>query len=102
AMGAVARLRAGGGPEFIECRTYRWREHVGPNEDFDQGYRARDDLQPWLKDDPVETVGAALAATQRACIDSEIEAEVAAAIAFAEASAFPPLERLATNVFAGE
>src|SRR5262249_12706495 len=35
----VARIRRGEGPAFVECRTYRWREHVGPNEDFDAGYR---------------------------------------------------------------
>ncbi|MCP4711377.1 MAG: thiamine pyrophosphate-dependent dehydrogenase E1 component subunit alpha, partial [Planctomycetes bacterium] len=35
-------LRSGQmGPVFLECMTARWREHVGPNEDFDFGYRAR-------------------------------------------------------------
>src|SRR5881397_3734437 len=35
---AVARARAGDGPTFIEAKTYRWREHVGPN--FDVEVRA--------------------------------------------------------------
>ena len=34
------------GPAFIECLTYRWREHVGPNEDFDAGYRGAAELEP--------------------------------------------------------
>jgi TPP-dependent pyruvate/acetoin dehydrogenase alpha subunit len=102
AADAVDRLRRGEGPVFIECRTYRWREHVGPNEDFDQGYRARDDLSPWLKDDQVEYVGGMLLDERRAVIDAAIERELEDAVAFAEASPFPPLEMLHTNVFAGE
>lgn len=98
---AVARARRGEGPSFIECQTYRWREHVGPNEDFDQGYRARDDMHPWLKNDQVEQLGAMISAERRAAIDSEIETEIADAVEFAEASPFPPREALYTNVFAG-
>lgn len=102
AAGAVARMRRGEGPSFIECLTYRWREHVGPNEDFDQGYRACDDLHPWLKDDQVEKVGQMLPDELRAKLDSEIELEIEDAIAFAESSPFPAVEMLYTNVFAGQ
>lgn len=99
---AVARLRAGEGPIFIECQTYRWREHVGPNEDFDAGYRAHDDFEPWLKDDQVERVGAAIAPPRRAEIDADVEREIASAIEFAESSPFPQPEALYSNVFAGQ
>src|SRR5262249_21903355 len=37
AEAAVAAIRAGEGPQFLECVVYRSLEHVGPNEDFDQG-----------------------------------------------------------------
>jgi TPP-dependent pyruvate/acetoin dehydrogenase alpha subunit len=99
---AVARIRSGEGPAFIECRTYRWREHVGPNEDFDAGYRPRADLDPWLQHDPVDTIGARLEAGHRAAIDASIEQQIADAIDFAEASPFPEPEALYANVFAGE
>ena len=34
------QLRRGkSGPCFFECMTYRWKEHVGPGEDYDLGYR---------------------------------------------------------------
>lgn len=102
AAAAVERLRRSEGPVFIECRTYRWREHVGPNEDFDQGYRRREDLHPWIKDDQVERVGAMLPTEQRAQVDAAIERDIADAVAFAESSPFPTLEALYTNVFAGE
>jgi len=98
----VARLRAGDGPAFLECRTYRWREHVGPGEDFDAGYRERSELEPWIEDDQVERVGAMLPRQQRSRIDAEIEREIAAAVAFAEASPFPEVGELSSNVFAGE
>jgi TPP-dependent pyruvate/acetoin dehydrogenase alpha subunit len=101
AVDAVDRMRSGGGPVFIECRTYRWREHVGPNEDFDQGYRAQDDLQPWVEDDQVQHVGRMISNERRADIDAEIELAIRDAVAFAEASPFPNTDTLYTNVFAG-
>jgi pyruvate dehydrogenase E1 component alpha subunit len=97
----VARIRRGEGPAFIECRTYRWREHVGPNEDFDAGYRNRADMVPWVDDDQVPKIGAMLPPARRAALDDEIEREIAAAISFAETSPFPAAEALYTNVFAG-
>ena len=101
AVDAIDRMRSGGGPVFIECRTYRWREHVGPNEDFDQGYRAHDDLHPWLEDDQVQHVGRMIADERRIEIDAEIELAIRDAVAFAEASPFPHTDTLYTNVFAG-
>jgi TPP-dependent pyruvate/acetoin dehydrogenase alpha subunit len=35
----VARIRSGAGPWFLEVLTYRWKEHVGPGEDYHLGYR---------------------------------------------------------------
>jgi TPP-dependent pyruvate/acetoin dehydrogenase alpha subunit len=97
---SIAGIRRGLGPVFIECRTYRWREHVGPNEDFDQGYRAREELHPWQRNDQVEQIGEMIDANRRATIDAEIERDIADAVAFAESSPFPNREALDTNVFA--
>jgi len=100
AAAAVARIRAGGGPELLECLTCRWREHVGPNEDFDQGYRDRAAAEPWFARDPVAITGALLPDAVRAAIDRAVEAEIAAALAFAEASPFPGADELTRHVFA--
>lgn len=98
---AVEAMRTGtSGPVFIECQTYRWREHVGPNEDFDAGYRPRSDLEPWQANDQVEIIGKRLPQERRIAIDAEIERELKDAIAFAESSPFPSLEALNTHVFA--
>jgi len=50
---AVERARAGGGPSFFECRTFRWRGHVGASYDLDVGVKRRPELAEWIKKDPI-------------------------------------------------
>lgn len=102
ALNAVRRLRSGVGPIFIECRTYRWCEHVGPNSDFDAGYRSSAELEPWRKSDQVERLATLIAPEKRAVIDAGVEQDINQAIRFAEASPFPAAGALYANVFAGE
>jgi TPP-dependent pyruvate/acetoin dehydrogenase alpha subunit len=98
---AVAEIRRGGGPRFLEVLTYRWKEHVGPREDFDAGYRSRREAEPWLAGDEVARVGARLAADARARIEAAVEAEIRDAFAFAEASPVPDAAELTTDVVEG-
>lgn len=51
----VERLRSGEGPYFLECMTYRWREHVGPHFDHDlkRTYRSREEVEGWMARCPV-------------------------------------------------
>jgi pyruvate dehydrogenase E1 component alpha subunit len=97
---AIAPMRNGAGPAFLECHTYRWREHVGPCEDYDAGYRTREELRVWQERDAVEAVGRLIDPGIRLGIDREIEEEIAAAFAFAESSAFPDPSELCTHVYA--
>ena len=53
AENAIARARAGHGPSFIECSTYRVLEHCGPNVDYDLGHRTPEQAQTWLDNDPL-------------------------------------------------
>jgi len=99
---AVAALRRGEGPAFIECRTYRWLEHVGPNEDFDAGYRASAEREPWVQSDQLIKIGVLITDARRSALDDEVEDEIRDAIAFAESSPFPDTSALYTNVFAAE
>ncbi len=97
---AVAALRAGGpGPYFFECMTYRWKEHVGPNEDYQLGYRSRTEAQPWMEMDQVPRIGALVDAAVRAPMEAAIEAEITEAFAFAESSPFPAPAELYTAVY---
>jgi len=98
---AIAGMRSGEqGPAFLECHTYRWREHVGPAEDYDAGYRGRDELVPWQERDQVQRMVARIDASERACIDAEIELAIVKAFEFAEESEFPGSEDLYRHVFA--
>ena len=100
AQAVSAMRRAPHGPAFLECATYRWHEHVGPNEDFDAGYRSRDEARIWFENDPVVSAGRTLSAATRSKIDSAIEAEIEDAVRYAEASPFPETSELATHVYA--
>ncbi|MBS0546260.1 MAG: thiamine pyrophosphate-dependent dehydrogenase E1 component subunit alpha [Proteobacteria bacterium] len=97
---AVAKIRSGGGPQFVELATYRWREHCGPLFDNDIGYRTVEEFEDWKARDPiaaftarlfaVKTIDDKWLAAEGAAIDGEIEA----AFRFAEQSPFPePSER---------
>lgn len=96
---AVDEIRAGGGPRFIECMTYRWRDHVGPEEDRRWKYRSDAELDEWIKRDEVARIGGMLCSDARRAIEREVDAEIAEAFAFAEKSSFPSPAELGTNVF---
>jgi TPP-dependent pyruvate/acetoin dehydrogenase alpha subunit len=97
---AVApKVRAGGGPHFMEVMTYRWREHVGPGCDFHLGFRAETEAAPWLEADQVVRLAGMVGAGRGEQIRAEVEAEVAAALAFGEESPEPDAAELYTDVF---
>ena len=100
AEAAVSEIRAGSGPKFIECLTYRWKEHVGPNEDFQVGYRPAEEREPWKGRDPVMVLGAQLGNERRVALDEEIEAEIREAFTCAESDPFPEGDELEQFVFA--
>jgi len=96
---AVEAARRGEGPFFLECLTYRWREHVGPGEDFHLGYRTREEAEPWFQNDQVRRMGSLVAPARREEIEREVEEEIREAIRFAEESPFPEAPELYTDVF---
>jgi TPP-dependent pyruvate/acetoin dehydrogenase alpha subunit len=97
---AVERMKDGGeGPYFFECQTYRWREHVGPSEDYAAGHRTREEAEPWIANDQVARVGGMLDADTRSRIECKVEKEIAAAFEFAENSPFPDEGELYRDVY---
>lgn len=50
---AIESMRTTGGPAFLRVKTMRYKEHVGPGEDFDAGYRPEADMQAWKNLDPI-------------------------------------------------
>jgi TPP-dependent pyruvate/acetoin dehydrogenase alpha subunit len=96
----VAAVRRGEGPRFLECMTYRWRDHVGPTEDRMHRYRPDSELDSKIENDNLKIVGGLLPTGLRASIEAEEEKLVADAIAFAEASTFPADNEIYDHVFA--
>jgi pyruvate dehydrogenase E1 component alpha subunit len=96
----IAVMRTGGGPAFMECLTYRWKEHVGPGEDYDAGYRTREELVEWQSRDSVARIAAMLANEERSAIDAAVEKEIAEATEFAETAEWPRAEELYRHVYA--
>ena len=98
---AADAVRAGDGPRFLECRTYRFRAHSLFDPEL---YRSKAEVDEWKTRDPIATFSARLRAKHiltdddLARIDREAMAEVDAAVAFAEASAWEPVADLLTHV----
>jgi TPP-dependent pyruvate/acetoin dehydrogenase alpha subunit len=97
---AVADLRKGFGPRFIEIKTARWRDHVGPGEDRHYDYRCLQTLDAAIRADQVAKVGEMLSEEVRNEIATQVEREIAEAVDFAEASPFPADKEIYDHVFA--
>lgn len=101
---AVARARRGEGPTLLECRTYRWRGHVGPSWDMDVGVKRKNELKDWLPRDPIAQVRARLPAegvtgAELDRMEQEIRREVDDAVAFARESPYPDASTLLEHVY---
>jgi TPP-dependent pyruvate/acetoin dehydrogenase alpha subunit len=102
---AVAWTRSGNGACFLEFRTYRWREHVGPNWDYDAGYRTKAEVDAWIERCPIK---AATASVLAAGVSTEgdieqwqrdIQREVDTAVDAAKAAPFPSVEHLSDGTY---
>jgi TPP-dependent pyruvate/acetoin dehydrogenase alpha subunit len=99
AADALAKIRNSGGPQFLECLTARWRDHVGPDEDRVWKYRPDAELDDWIIRDDMARIGRELPIARLNEINADAEAEIAEAIAFAEASPYPAEEEIFDHVF---
>lgn len=95
----IENVRSAKGPYFIEARVARWLEHVGPNEDWNLGYRNINDIETWKKQDGVVLAGNRLAPDLREKIDHEISEQIKKSILFAENSEFPKSDNLLKYVY---
>ncbi|MBA4362494.1 MULTISPECIES: pyruvate dehydrogenase (acetyl-transferring) E1 component subunit alpha [Pseudomonas] len=102
ARDAVEHIRAGRGPFFLEFRTYRFRAHSM----FDpQLYRDKDEVEQWKTHGPIHTYSAQLKAEGLLdepgflAILNQVDAEVEAAVTYAESGSLEPLEDLSRDVY---
>lgn len=99
ASAVIEEIRSGSGPRFIEVETYRWREHVGPSEDWHLGYRTEEEGRRWRDNDELLRVGEMLSPQSRKRIEVEALSEIEEAFRFAEESPFPEDHELYSDVF---
>jgi TPP-dependent pyruvate/acetoin dehydrogenase alpha subunit len=96
----IEKMRKGKlGPVFLECITCRWKEHVGPNDDFALGYRNENEVCEWMEKDPLKRLREFLEPNYRNAIETEVEGEIREAFQFAEESPFPGIEELCDGLF---
>jgi pyruvate dehydrogenase E1 component alpha subunit len=94
---ALATIRGGGGPVFVEYQTYRFRAHSMYDPDL---YRDPDEVAAWKARDPIPAFAAVLRGLGHlddqtlAAIEAAADEEIDAAVAFAEASPLEPIEDL--------
>lgn len=99
---AALAVRCGGGPHFLEYRTYRFRAHSMYDPEL---YRNKEEVEEWKQRDPIanfveflknqELLGDA-DLTQ---MEEEIAAEIASSVEFAEAGKWEPVEELTRFVY---
>jgi len=101
---AIGRARRGEGPSLVECKTYRYFDHVGVR-GMGVVYRTDDEVIEWRKRDPIQLFEARLAeagvlsAEEAAAVHTAALAEMEAAIAFAESSPVPDASALLEDVY---
>ena len=102
----VKRARAGGGPAFLQCDTYRYSgHHVGDiNREY---YRSKQEEQHWKTDrDPITVLSSWLCREGYADtasltrITSEVRATMEAAVKFAIAAPYPSVDEVEKHVYA--
>lgn len=94
---AIGKIRSDGKPQFLECRTYRFRPHSM----FDaQLYREKSEVESWRFKGPIvrfqkwlEESGL-LHEDELTKIKSSIDVEIAQAVEYAEAGTIEPVENL--------
>ena len=101
---ACRRARAGLGPSFVECVTYRMGAHS--TSDDPSRYRTEEELAEWRGKDPLMRLRAHLEvggywdARRQRQLEAAIESEIATAVAIAERHGHPARESLFEDVYA--
>jgi TPP-dependent pyruvate/acetoin dehydrogenase alpha subunit len=104
---AIERARNGGGPSFLECRTYRIRGHAEAESTFlPKGYRSDSEISEWKARDPIERFAAYLCRNglsneaELSAVATQVQRTVAEAIEFAVNSPWPPVDQAQQFMFA--
>jgi pyruvate dehydrogenase E1 component alpha subunit len=100
---ATERARRGEGPTLIECKTYRHKGHsrVDPAK-----YRPREEVEEWLRKDPIKRLRSKLIQTDISIeaelqeIEKKVSSAIEDAVKFAVESPYPTPEEALEDVYA--
>jgi pyruvate dehydrogenase E1 component alpha subunit len=99
---ALAHVREGNGPFFLEFLTYRFRAHSMYDPEL---YRETAEVDEWRKRDPIALFTALaidrglVGAAEAAAVEEDVDREIAEAVAFAEAGTLEPTRDLTKDVY---
>jgi TPP-dependent pyruvate/acetoin dehydrogenase alpha subunit len=99
----IERARAGKGPAFLECRTFRWHGHFESKAPTDT--RPKEEIEACKKKDPIAAEERKLVSkgilteAQLKEIDNQILAKIDEAVKFAEDSPYPAPEDALEDVY---
>jgi pyruvate dehydrogenase E1 component alpha subunit len=90
AVWATERARAGAGPSFIECKTYRWRGHHMGDQGDTYGYRSQAEIEELMSKCPIRRFARYLVSHDYTredtltSIDNDVQQLVDEAVAYAK------------------
>lgn len=90
---AIDQVRNSRKPVFLKIKTARYKEHVGPNEDFIFGYRDKKEIEKWKDLDPLIYDKKLYAE-----FFNEINTEIEDAVKFGLNAPFPGMDDLISDV----
>jgi pyruvate dehydrogenase E1 component alpha subunit len=102
---AIEKARKGGGPTLIEFQTYRFLDHVGPNDDSHIGYRTKEEIEGWKSKCPIQKLTNKLLGSKMITeeelsgMKTEIAAEIESAFVFAKKSPYPEISEIFADVY---
>ncbi len=102
---AIKRARNGDGPTLLECKTYRYYDHVGVR-GMGLSYRTDEEVEQWRKKDPIPNFEArleeqgVLSAAAAQAVHDQVREDVQAGVAFAESSPMPDPSTITDDVYA--
>ncbi len=103
AFEAIERARRGEGPTLLECKTYRYYDHVGVN--ATATYRTDDEVARWKSRDAIQSFRdrllkqGLLDEAEDEQIQARVRQRIEEALRFAEASPLPSADQLLEDVY---
>ncbi len=104
AQTVLEKMRQDSMPGFLHLKYYRYLEHVGVGEDFESGYRSREEFVGWHKKDPIalqrtKLVNSEVTEKEITLLETKINKQIHTSIDRAKQAPFPKATELFTHLF---